>query len=214
MCTYLYYSTGSEETCWYCSNCDYSATTASNLKRRVKNKHKGVRYPCSRWEHGATDTGNLKKHVENNHEGVRHPYDQTLLIPMIGSCWVHSLSFWQPATGMYHEGSGVKHLCSRPVWTPGRYLHSGVGCPEGSLGVPLWGPFQIYTWFDIKQFKNSVFKSILTNLRGSWRLCTPSLVTLTSKTKTSSIHVNIGIKRCSWKRWILSCCFCFNIFKL
>ena len=92
MCTYLYYSTGSEETCWYCSNCDYSATTASNLKRRVKNKHKEVRYPCSRWEHGATDTGNLKKHVENNHEGVRHPYDQTLLIPMIGSCWVHSLS--------------------------------------------------------------------------------------------------------------------------
>ena len=92
MCTYLYYSTGSEVTCWYCSNCNYSATTASNLKRRVKNKHKGVRYPCSRWEHGATDTGNLKKHVENNHEGVRHPYDQTLLIPMIGSCWVHSLS--------------------------------------------------------------------------------------------------------------------------
>ena len=27
---------------------------------------------------------------------------------MIGSCWVHSLSLRQPATGLYHESMGVE----------------------------------------------------------------------------------------------------------
>ena len=48
---------------------------------------------------------------------------------------------------MYREGTSVKNLCSRPVWTPGRYLNDGVWCPEGNLGVlgvPLLVPLQIY----------------------------------------------------------------------
>jgi len=40
---------------------------------------------------------------------------------------------------MYQEGTGVKNLRSHPVWTPGRYLHDGVWCPEGDVGVPLGG---------------------------------------------------------------------------
>ena len=30
-----------------CKECEYVATRAGNLKARVENKHKGVRYPCS-----------------------------------------------------------------------------------------------------------------------------------------------------------------------
>ena len=39
----------------------------------VENKHEGVRYPCSQCEYIATQASNLKVHVEYKHEGVRYP---------------------------------------------------------------------------------------------------------------------------------------------
>jgi len=34
--------------------------------------YKGVRFPCAQCEYTATTAGNLKKHIENKHEGVRY----------------------------------------------------------------------------------------------------------------------------------------------
>ena len=61
---------------YLCSECDYAATTASDLKRLFKNKHEGVRYPCSKCNYAATTSCDLKKHVESKHEGVRYPCPQ------------------------------------------------------------------------------------------------------------------------------------------
>ena len=52
--------------------CKYVATLATNLKRHVEYKHKGVIYPCSQCEFAATTARYLKTHVESKHGGVRY----------------------------------------------------------------------------------------------------------------------------------------------
>ena len=53
-----------------CDKCEYSATTASNLKVHIENKLQGVRYPCDQCEYTATTKS------AHNHEWVRYPCDQ------------------------------------------------------------------------------------------------------------------------------------------
>ena len=55
---------------YLCSQCEYSATDASTLKRHVENKHEGVRYPCPECKYAATQKGYLKKHLKNKHKWV------------------------------------------------------------------------------------------------------------------------------------------------
>ena len=53
-----------------CDKCEYTATTASHLKRHNESKHEEVRYPCGKCEYSATTAGVLRKHDESKHEGV------------------------------------------------------------------------------------------------------------------------------------------------
>ena len=39
-------------------------------KINIKNIHEGVRYPCEQCEYSSTTARNLKSHIENKHEGV------------------------------------------------------------------------------------------------------------------------------------------------
>ena len=50
-----------------CSECEYVATQAGNLRLHKENKHEGVWYPCSECEYVATQAGHLKSH---KHEGM------------------------------------------------------------------------------------------------------------------------------------------------
>ena len=59
-----------EEERYPCSQCKYSASTASHLKTHVAYKHEGVRYPCSQCMYVAITANALKKHVESKHGGV------------------------------------------------------------------------------------------------------------------------------------------------
>ena len=43
-----------------CNDCEYVATRADHLKRRVENKHIGIRYACDVCEHVATRVDYLK----------------------------------------------------------------------------------------------------------------------------------------------------------
>ena len=56
-----------------CSQFEYIATEAGNLKKNVESKHEGVRYPRPNCEYAAIKASHLKRHVENKHEGVRYP---------------------------------------------------------------------------------------------------------------------------------------------
>jgi len=51
-----------------CFKCEYSASTASNLKLHMKSKHEGVRYPCNKCEYVATEASTLKRHVHSKHD--------------------------------------------------------------------------------------------------------------------------------------------------
>ena len=42
--------------------CDYAATTTSNLQRHKQSKHVGIRYPCDQCDYTATVYGALKQH--------------------------------------------------------------------------------------------------------------------------------------------------------
>jgi len=59
-----------------CPQCEFAGTTASNLKNHIERKHEGVRYPCFQCEHVATRASDLKRHVESKHEGMRYPCSQ------------------------------------------------------------------------------------------------------------------------------------------
>ena len=50
-----------------CSQCEYAATTASNLKSHVDSIHEEVRYPCPQCEFAATTASNLNRHIEYKH---------------------------------------------------------------------------------------------------------------------------------------------------
>ena len=51
-----------EGTLYCCDECEYTATTANNLRRRKEIKHEGIRYPCDACEYTATTTEHLKHH--------------------------------------------------------------------------------------------------------------------------------------------------------
>ena len=52
--------------------CEFVATSLSCLKRHIKSKYEGVRYPCSQFEFAASRASYLKKHVESKYIGVRY----------------------------------------------------------------------------------------------------------------------------------------------
>jgi len=70
-----------EETCWKktwrwrypCPECKFTASTASYLKKHVKNKHKWLRYPCPECKFTAFRASYLKKHLKNKHKWLRYP---------------------------------------------------------------------------------------------------------------------------------------------
>ena len=53
-----------------CSECEYAATRAGDLKRHKQSKHQGIRYPCRECEYVATRKEALKIHKENKHYGI------------------------------------------------------------------------------------------------------------------------------------------------
>ena len=59
-----------------CDKCEYAATTLSNLKQLIENKHEGVRYLCDNCEFTASTVSNLRLHIELKHEEVRYPCDK------------------------------------------------------------------------------------------------------------------------------------------
>ena len=55
------------------AHCEYVFTLAGNLKKHIKSKHEGVRYPCDQCDYLATASYNLKRHIVRRHEGVKYP---------------------------------------------------------------------------------------------------------------------------------------------
>ena len=45
---------------------------ANALKKHIKSKNEGVRYPCSHCDYAATTKSYLKVYIEIKHEGVRY----------------------------------------------------------------------------------------------------------------------------------------------
>ena len=51
-----------------CNECDYSSTTASNLKTHVQAKHAFEKpFKCNECDYSATTASNLKTHVQEKH---------------------------------------------------------------------------------------------------------------------------------------------------
>ena len=50
-----------------CNQCEYSA---SALKNHIKTKLKGIRYPGAQCEPTASTASNLRKRIKSKHEGV------------------------------------------------------------------------------------------------------------------------------------------------
>ena len=59
-----------------CPECNYRATSTSNLKLHTDAKHAGVKYPCNKCDYQATQQASLKTHFDSKHAGVRYPCDQ------------------------------------------------------------------------------------------------------------------------------------------
>ena len=53
-----------------CNQCEYEATTQSNLKKHIESDHEKIRYSCNQCEYEATTQSNLNKHIESDHEKV------------------------------------------------------------------------------------------------------------------------------------------------
>ena len=47
----------------------------SSLRKHIKRKHEGARYPCDNCEFAATTSGSLKSHIKSKHRGLRYPCD-------------------------------------------------------------------------------------------------------------------------------------------
>ena len=54
-----------------CDKCDFTLSSAKDLRRPNEIKHQEVRYPCDKCEHAATTASNLRIHIEGKHEGVK-----------------------------------------------------------------------------------------------------------------------------------------------
>ena len=46
------------------------------VKKHIKYKHEGVRYPCDQCEFAAITADSLRRHIEIKHEGMGYPCDQ------------------------------------------------------------------------------------------------------------------------------------------
>ena len=59
-----------------CDKCDFTLSSAKDLRRHNEIKYQEVRYPCDKCEHAATTASNLRKHIEGKHEGVKYSYEK------------------------------------------------------------------------------------------------------------------------------------------
>ena len=53
-----------------CDECGYATITAGDLKKHIKSKHEGLRYPCDKCEYASTKLSSLTEHIKRKHEGV------------------------------------------------------------------------------------------------------------------------------------------------
>ena len=59
-----------------CSECDYSASRLSSIKRHKKAVHEGHRYMCDQYDYSVAFVDRLKYHKESKHMGIRYKCDQ------------------------------------------------------------------------------------------------------------------------------------------
>ena len=59
-----------------CNQCDYQATTQSNLTTHIQSKHDGVKYACNQCDYQARTQSHLKTHIQSKHEGVKYACNQ------------------------------------------------------------------------------------------------------------------------------------------
>ena len=53
-----------------------ASSTSVTVSRRIKSKHKGVKFPCDQCNYKATQRGHLLRHIKSIHDGVKFPCDQ------------------------------------------------------------------------------------------------------------------------------------------
>ena len=51
---------------YVCNQCDYQATTQSNLTQHIEHKHEGVKYACKQCDYQGSMYG-LRSHIRHKH---------------------------------------------------------------------------------------------------------------------------------------------------
>ena len=65
-----------------CNQCDYQATTLSNLTNHVQSKHEDAKYGCNQCDYEGTAQRYLKSHIKSKHEdhtSYNHMHKQEIL---------------------------------------------------------------------------------------------------------------------------------------
>ena len=87
-----------------CDQCDYQATTQSNLTVHIKSKHEGVKYACNQCNYQATQKSSLTVHIKSIHEGVKYACEQ---------CDYQATQLSSLAVHIKSKHEGVKYACDQ-----------------------------------------------------------------------------------------------------
>ena len=87
-----------------CNQCDYHATTQSNLAQHIQSKHEGVKYECSQCAHQFLTHSGLTRHIQSVHESVKYGCNE---------CDQQFTQQGSLKTHMMNKHEGVKFACNK-----------------------------------------------------------------------------------------------------